>query len=253
MIRQVLKSLVLIMTFGTIVPMPTLSDVDDAALRRSMGFFPVAGWVMGLFLWSVMWIATHFMAPMASALIVLTAYVVLTGALHLDGLADAFDALGSRQSAQTALAIMKDSRIGAIGAIALVLVLLGKLVAFAQLTVAPIGVWVVVPVLARTAVVWLMVVVPAARPEGLGALYARKLSGWTVAGATAVCFLTAAILMPWSTALELILLGAVLTAVWARLTVKRLGGATGDTYGALLEMVEWAGFLAVTGGWAYGR
>jgi cobalamin synthase len=60
-------------------------------------------------------------------------------------------------------------------------------------------------------------------------------------------------LMPWYEALAVILLAAAVTMVWARLTRKRFGGSTGDTYGALLEMIEWAGFLVVTGGWAYAR
>jgi adenosylcobinamide-GDP ribazoletransferase len=253
MMRSLFKSVVLIMTLGTILPMPALADVDPTALRRSIGFFPAAGWVMGLFLWGAMWVATHFMSHAASALIVLTAYVVLTGALHLDGLADSFDALGSRKQSRAALAIMKDSHIGTMGAVAVILVLMGKLVAFSQLSASAIGVWVVVPVMARTAVVWLMTVNPAARSEGLGAIYARRLPAWTVAGATAVGCLTAAMLMPWYEALAVILLAAAVTMVWARLTRKRFGGSTGDTYGALLEMIEWAGFLVVTGGWAYAR
>ena len=251
--RTVVRSLVLVMAFGTIVPMPAITGVDDAALRRSMGFLPVAGWVLGLFLWGAMWVTAHLMPHGPAAVVVLAAYVLLTGALHLDGLADTFDALGSRKAAPGALAVMKDSRIGTMGAVAVMLVLMGKGVAFAHLSVTTLGVWVVVPVLARTTVVWSMMEVPAARPEGLGALYAGQLSKWTVAGATMVGLLTAAALLPWQRALLLLLLSAAVTAVWSLAIRRRFGGATGDTYGALLEMVEWAGFLAVTGGWGYGR
>ncbi|NMP23887.1 adenosylcobinamide-GDP ribazoletransferase [Sulfobacillus harzensis] len=251
--RSVFKSLVLVMAFGTIVPMPAVTGVDDAALRRSIGFFPAAGWVLGLFLWGAMWVTAHLMPHGPAAVVVLAAYVLLTGALHLDGLADTFDALGSRKSAPGALAVMKDSRIGTMGAVAVMLVLMGKVVAFAHLSATAMGVWVVVPVLARTSVVWLMMGTPAARPDGLGALYARQLSKWTVAGATGVGLLTAAALMPWHEALLVVLLAVASTVLWARLIRHRFGGSTGDTYGALLEIVEWVGFLAVTGGWGYGR
>ncbi len=251
--RSGLKSLVLVMAFGTIVPMPAVTGIDDAALRRSMGFFPVAGWILGLFLWGSMWAAAHLIPRFPAALVVLAAYVLVTGALHLDGLADTFDALGSRKSALDALVVMKDSRIGTMGAVAVMLVLMGKAIAFSRLSVAAMGVWVVVPVLARTSVVWLMMGAPAARPEGLGAVYARKLSKWTVAGATGVGLLTAAALMPWHEALLVVLLAVASTVLWALLIRRRFGGATGDTYGGLLEIVEWAGFLALTGGWGYGH
>lgn len=248
-----MKSLVLVIAFGTIVPMPPVRDIDDAALRRSMGFFPVVGGLLGLFAWGAMWGTEHLMPHGAAALVVLAAYVLLTGALHLDGLADTFDALGSRRSGRDALAVMKDSRIGTMGAVAVMLVLMGKAVAFAHLSTTDMGVWVVVPVLARTSVVWLMMGTPAARPDGLGALYARRLSNWTVAGATGVGLITAVLFMPWQDVLGMVLLAGAFTVLWARLIRNRFGGSTGDTYGALLEMVEWAGFLAVTGGWGYGR
>lgn len=243
----------LIMAFATIVPMPSMTGVDDTALRRSIGFFPVAGWVLGLFLWGAMWVTAHLMPRGPAAVVVLAAYVLLTGALHLDGLADTFDAIGSRKSAHDALTVMKDSRIGTMGAVAVMLVLIGKVIAFSHLSATSLGVWVVVPVLARTSVVWSMMGTPAARPEGLGALYAQHLSKWTVAGATGVSLITATLLMPWHEALGLMLLAVASTVVWTRVIRKRFGGSTGDTYGALLEIVEWVGFLAVTGGWGYGR
>lgn len=251
--RRVWKSLILVMTFGTIVPMPAVLGIDDAALRRSMAFFPVVGWVLGLFLWGAMRITTDFMPHGSAALVVLAAYVLLTGALHLDGLADTFDALGSYKSAPDALAVMKDSRIGTMGAVAVMLVLMGKVVAFTHLSVATMGVWVVVPVLARTSVIWLMMGIPAGRPDGLGALYARHLSKWTVVGATGTGLITAVLLMPWREALGMVLLAMLSTVLWAGILRKRFGGATGDTYGALLELIEWTGFLAATGGWGYGR
>jgi adenosylcobinamide-GDP ribazoletransferase len=139
------------------------------------------------------------------------------------------------------------------GVVAVVLVLMGKVIAFSRLSDATMAVWIVVPVLARTSVVWLMSGIPAARSEGLGTLYARQLSKWTVAGATAMGLLTAAVLMPWREALWLVVLAVASTVLWGLLIRKRFGGSTGDTYGALLEIVEWVGFLAVTRGWGYGR
>nr|WP_275107348.1 adenosylcobinamide-GDP ribazoletransferase [Sulfobacillus harzensis] len=251
--RKVLQSLALVVTFGTIVPMPVVGRVYYHALRRSMGFFPVVGWGLGLLLWGLMWAGKHFVAHFPAAVVTLALYVLMTGALHLDGLADTFDALGSRRSGPEALAVMKDSRIGTMGAVAVILVLMGKAIAFSHLPVYDFGVWVVVPVLARTSVVWLMMEVPAARPEGLGTLYAGQLSKWTLAGATVVGVLTTVGLLPWRQALELLILSTGVTLLWGLLICRRFGGATGDTYGALLEIVEWVGFLTLTGGWGFGR
>lgn len=253
MIRNGFKSLVLAVGFATIIPVPSLTTVDDAALRRSMGFFPLAGGLLGLGLWGAMWAGTHLMPRFPAALAVVALYGLVTGGLHLDGLADTFDAFGSRHPPARALAVMKDSRIGTMGAVAVILVLMGKVIAFSYMPRGGPSPWVVVPVLARTAVVWSMAWVPAARPEGLGALFARRLSRGTVVGATILGLVAAFALLTWQLALFLMLLSVGATALWVRLIRRRLGGATGDTYGALLELVEWAGFLALTGGWGYGH
>lgn len=233
--------------------MPSVGEVEPDALRRSMGLFPVSGLLLGFFLWGCAWAGTHLMPRLAAAIVVLAVYTVATGALHLDGLADTFDGIGSRKPADEALAIMKDSRIGTMGSAAILLVLMGKAAAFSRLPIDEVGVWVVVPVLARTAVVWSMMSAPAARPEGLGAFYARRLPPSAVIGATVVGIVAAAVLLPWQTALMLVVLASAITIFWSFWIRQRLGGSTGDTYGALVEMIEWAGFLALTGVLNYGR
>ncbi len=251
--RSGFKGFILALGFATIVPMPRLASVDQDALRRSMGFFPVAGLVLGLFLWALIWTGAQLVPRSVAALLALALYVLVTGALHLDGLADTFDALGSRKPPVKALEVMKDSRIGTMGAVAVILVLLGKALAFTRIPVNGPGPWMVVPVLARTSVVWSMKWAPAARPEGLGALYAGRLTPSTVVAATVVGVLAAATLLSWPHALLLVLLSLGMTLVWVLVVRRRFGGATGDTYGALLEVVEWVGFLSLTGGWGHGR
>lgn len=252
-VKDWVKSLVLAMEFGTILPMPHVDGVNPDRLSRSMGFFPVTGLVLGLILWGFMWIGTHFLIQDATAIFGLGLYVLATGALHLDGLSDTFDALGSRRPPQEALVVMKDSRIGTMGAVVLAVVLIGKAVAFAKMPVSGPGPWVVVPVLARTAVVWCMAWSSPARPDGLGALYTGRLSYGTLGGATGVSLVLAAWLLPWDQALTMVMVGVAVTVLWVFLTRRRFGGATGDTYGALLELVEWFGFLILAGGWGYGR
>src|SRR5262245_52238316 len=163
----------------------------------------------------------------------------LTGGLHLDGVADVFDALGGgRGQRDRMLAILRDSRIGAHGAAALVLVILAKVVAVAALVDHSSGdhAWwalYAAPVAARWAVVPLIVGFPYARPEGLGKPFHGHAGVAQLAGATAV----AAIALGWlggraiAPALAA-LLAALAIATWLH---RHLGGLTGDVYGAAIE------------------
>lgn len=256
--RDAYRQLVLAASFGTIVPLPAGSPdpASTDALRRSMGWLPVVGIGLGLGLFGAAWLSGHVLARLPAAVVVLALYTLATGALHLDGLADTWDALGSRKAAAAALNVMKDSRIGTMGTVAVLLVLLGKAASFAQLPLYSPAPWVVVPVLARTAVVWAMAWAPAARSEGLGALYAQQLPVGTVTLATVVGVGIAVCLLPLLWATGLVALFALVAWGWSGWMTRRFAGATGDTYGALLEIAEWIGFIAlagISGGWLYGR
>jgi adenosylcobinamide-GDP ribazoletransferase len=257
-VRDACRQLGLAASFATIVPMPMASSEPASAdaLRRSMGWLPVVGIGLGLGLFGAAWLSGHVLSRLTAAVVVLALYTLATGALHLDGLADTWDALGSRKSAAGALAIMKDSRIGTMGTVAVVLVLMGKAASFAQLPLDSPAPWVVVPVLARTAVVWAMAWAPAARANGLGTLYAHKLPPSTIALATVVGLGVAVVALPLPLALGLSAAFALVVWGWSSWMTRRFLGATGDTYGALLEIAEWLGFLALagtSGGWLYGH
>ena len=124
-------------------------------LRSSMGFFPLLGLVLGLAVWFSLEAISRVVPRVAAAIVVLALYTLATGALHVDGLADTFDALGSwKTSRQDSLAVMKDSRLGIVGAVALLLRLLGKAAAFSHIPLSHWGAWFAIPALSRLAVVW---------------------------------------------------------------------------------------------------
>ena len=174
----------------------------------------------------------------------------LTGGLHLDGLADTSEGLFSRADRQRALAIMRDSRLGALGVAALVSMLLLKLTLLASLSGAPryLGLM-VAPMTGRQAIVLAMAVFPPAQPgSGLGRAFARRLgSGPLIASVALWAALVAASVLavvffpgalearsPWplSRAVVAAVLGALAVAHGlAALISRRLGGLTGDTYG----------------------
>ncbi len=247
------RNLGLALSFGTIIPIPDRGPIDDEALLASVSFFPIVGLILGLALWGLNAAFSLVLPRQISAIMALALYTMATGGLHLDGLMDTFDAIGSRKPAREALLIMKDSRVGAMGALAASLLLIGKALAFSKLPLtANPGAWVAVPIIARLAVVWSMPLAPAAAETGLGVLYAQRISPKTLIVATVLGLLGVGLLLSTQAAIILSLLGLGLTLGWTRYIQRRFGGSTGDTYGALIEIVEWVGFLMLTGGWAHG-
>ncbi|MGY3644461.1 adenosylcobinamide-GDP ribazoletransferase [Pseudomonas sp. PK-RTE-24] len=208
---------------------------EPQQLGRSLLFYPLVGLLFGLILYALNLLLVG--APMLlHAALLLTVWVLLSGALHLDGLADSADAwLGGFGDRERTLTIMKDPRSGPIAVVTLVLVLLLKFAALLALieqghTLALI----IVPVLGRAALLGLFLTTPYVRAGGLGQALADHLprkAGWWVLGLSALgCVLIAGI-----SAVLISLVGFV----WLRrLMMRRLGGATGDTAGALLELLE---------------
>ena len=123
-----MKGLILLFKFMTRLPIPANPEFDSKELGKSMKFFPVVGIVIGFILYGVYLIGAKFiLSSYLLATIVVLAEVILTGGLHLDGLADTFDGIFSYRSKQKMLEIMKDSRLGTNGGIALVLYFILKI------------------------------------------------------------------------------------------------------------------------------
>ena len=230
--------------FLTTIPLPNLTNVSQEDIRGSSVFFPLVGVFLGILLWAMEMILRMVLPNLVSTSIALTLYTLLTGALHLDGLMDTADALGSRKPREQALEIMKDSRVGAMGVIAALLVYTGKLAALDSLPLSAFGVIVIPPVLSRFAMVLAMKMAPPARGnEGLAGLFAQKISLRTVWTATLVSIVFTFWFNPiWLG--TMMWLACVLVAVLATtFLTRRFGGMTGDTYGALNEIVEWTGWI----------
>ena len=211
---------------------------EPQELGRSLLFYPLVGLLFGVILWALN--LTLAGAPLLlHAALLLTVWVLLSGALHLDGLADSADAwLGGFGDRERTLTIMKDPRSGPIAVVTLVLVLLLKFAALLALIEQGHGLaLMIVPVLGRAALLGLFLTTPYVRSGGLGQALADHLprnQGWQVLGASAlVCVLVAG----FQAVIALVISLAVF--VWLRrVMMRRLGGTTGDTAGALLELLE---------------
>jgi len=207
-------------------------------LGRSLLFYPLVGLLFGLILWALN-IALAGAPLLLHAALLLTVWVLLSGALHLDGLADSADAwLGGFGDRERTLTIMKDPRSGPIAVVTLVLVLLLKFAALLALIEQQQGMaLIIVPLIGRAALLGLFLTTTYVRAGGLGQALADHLprkTGWQVlAVSAAVCVVIAG----FNAVVALLL--AVVVFIWLRhLMVRRLGGTTGDTAGALLELLE---------------
>lgn len=207
-------------------------------MGRSLLYYPLVGLLFGLLLW----LASHLLqgtpAPLHAALL-LTLWVLLSGALHLDGLADSADAwLGGFGDRERTLQIMKDPRSGPIAVVTLMLVLLLKFCALWVLLERGVGgLLLLAPVVGRAALLGLFLTTPYVRPGGLGAALAEHLPRRAGAAMLLGCAVLCAALGGWP-GLWVLLLAGVAFAWLRRLMCQRLGGTTGDTAGALLELLE---------------
>jgi adenosylcobinamide-GDP ribazoletransferase len=238
-----LRALLIAVAFLTRVPV-RVGDVNTGELGNASACFPLVGIALGAFAWGFHRLAYPHLGASATALCVIAALALISGGLHLDGLADWFDALGGgRGDRDRMLAIMRDPAIGAHGASALILVMVGKVLAVADLrpgsaAVALLG----APATARCLAVWLLYALPPARVDGLARVLADEVRKQHVAFASAWIAALGACFGP---RLAIGVLASVLVALpTAWLARARLGGVTGDVCGAIIETVELAFLLA---------
>lgn len=230
--------------FLTVLPVRISAPPDATTTGRSLLYYPLVGLVIGALLGGLAWLLGEAPALPAAALL-LAVWVAVTGALHLDGLADSADAwLGGLGDRERSLAIMKDPYCGPAGVVTLVLALLIKFAALAHLV--PNQNWeilVVTPVLGRTALVLLFLTTPYVRSHGLGSLLANHLPRRACIVMVIVTLVATSFITGWL-AMGLLLTMAGLFLMLRGLMLQRLGGTTGDTAGALVEITEATVLLA---------
>lgn len=237
-----MRPLWIALQFLTCIPVPRSAaghESDDEAHGQAVLFYPLVGLLLGGALAGLAWFLQGQSLPLQAALL-LALWVLLTGALHLDGLADSADGwMGGLGDRQRTLEIMKDSCSGAIAVVTVVLLLLLKFAALVTLLESqPLEYLLFVPLVARTAVIVLLLTTPYVRSDGIASRWVGaipELPAWLVVLVATLSVL----LLSWQgvVALWVALLGLLLLR-W--LMVRRLGGMTGDTAGAMIELLELA-------------
>jgi adenosylcobinamide-GDP ribazoletransferase len=247
-LRTVPGDLLAAMRFLTRIPLPDTA-YDPSALARSVIFFPLVGLLVGGLAALVARVLMGHLAQPVVALVVVLSMVLLTGGLHEDGLADAADGFGGGWTRERILLIMRDSRIGSYGALALIfsvgmrVFLLGTMapgrVAGALLAAGVLSRWTALPLSA-----WLS---PArAAGDGQGVQLAGKTSWMTVVAGSVVAFGIVALVLRERSWLPIV---SVVTIAWVTGAFYRtkIGGMTGDCFGATSQLAEVA--MYVCGAW----
>ncbi|MCV4261662.1 adenosylcobinamide-GDP ribazoletransferase [Pseudomonas capsici] len=214
-------------------------------LGRSLLFYPLVGVLFGVLLMALNLVLEGAPAMLHAALL-LTAWVLLSGGLHLDGLADSADAwLGGFGDRERTLSIMKDPRSGPIAVVTLMLVLLLKFTAILALIESHNSIALLLaPLIGRSALLGLFLCTPYVRAGGLGQALADHLPRRTGQRVLLISAGTCVLLGGWAGLIALV--AATAGFFWLRqLMLRRLGGTTGDTAGALLELLEVLVLLAV--------
>lgn len=226
-----LRGLRLATQFLTRVPMPAVENVSAEEFSRSSAWFPFVGLALGVVVSLVLWVGSYRSAALGAALGLL-AWVWMTGALHLDGLADLSDALAAaHRDSQRFFAVLADPHLGAFGAVSIVLVLILKVTGLAQLCGATLLALPLIPAWARLGPLawsrWLKPLKP-----GQGERFAWHLHlGW-------IAFWVVALLVASVAVAPILCAAPLVIAAWGGWLKWRLGGTTGDCLGAGVEITE---------------
>ena len=243
--------------FFTRLPIPAWVGFDAAWLQQASRYFPAVGWVVGAVTACVYSLALLVWPAAVAVLLSMIAGILLTGAFHEDGFADVCDGFGGGLNAQRVLDIMRDSRVGAYGAMGAALMLLCKFVLLVSLpTVLVVPALLLAHPLSRLLSCSLIFCLEYARLEGKAKPLAQHMSSNEFGIACLSVLLPLSLILLWqpllltrlAPALFLMLLATVFLA---RLFVKKIGGYTGDCLGAVQQLSEVACYLGLLAHWAH--
>jgi adenosylcobinamide-GDP ribazoletransferase len=241
---QGMKYLRIAFNLLTILPVHAPKDWLPGDSGRAAGWYPFVGLVLGLLVAVANRLSGLAFPPLVTAALAITLWVVLTGGLHLDGLADCCDGLLYPGSPERRLEIMKDPNLGAFGGIGLALVILLKFVALASLPPERLALAILLAASLGRWAVLLAGFQPLARPGGMGADFSAGLRKSALAwGAIIPLGLLSALTLRGLLAAALALLTTFGLLLFAR---SRIGGVTGDVFGLIIEAVETTTLLILT-------
>jgi adenosylcobinamide-GDP ribazoletransferase len=224
--------------FLTSLPVSLKCELSPQQLGRATAFFPLVGLGIGGILAGLNWLLNWILPASVVNVLLIVALVIVTGAMHLDGLSDTCDGIAGHKTVAERWKVMHDSRVGAFGVIGLVLTLLAQYVLLNNVPPDRMtAVLLFMPVVSRWAMVYAIFAYPYARPTGLGKAF-KEVTGWRqLTTATIITLGVAGALYPLFYVSGFLLIGGILiiSTGLASYLKRKFAGLTGDTYGAINE------------------
>ncbi|MFZ5352724.1 MAG: adenosylcobinamide-GDP ribazoletransferase [Bacillota bacterium] len=247
-----MKVFILALQFLTRIPLDFKLKTDETDFAKGVVYFPVAGLIIGGFNLLVYYFTGYLLEGIFPIVCYVFANIAITGGLHLDGLADTCDGIFSSRSRERMLEIMKDSRIGTNGTIAVVIDLLLRVAILYNVTrEAAFYAIILAPVISRTMLVIVMKLSRYARANGMGGLFLeRQTFARTAVGS--ILGLIIALLIDIRIGLLSFILAVITVLVFRRYIYGKIDGMTGDTIGAANEVVELVVMAFTIIVWRYG-
>jgi len=237
------------MQFLTIIPLPCDTRCQKEDLGRATARFPLVGLTIGGLLVGLNFLVAPWLNRSLTAALLITVLAAVTGALHLDGLADVCDGLAARGSRERFLAVMKDSHVGAVGAVGIAL---GLLLKWQALLAVPVGItWqalLLFPILGRCAQLLALGGAQHARQDGLGAVIIQGMKTHHLITGLCLTVIACLALLPLKGMIALAAVFAV-TLIIKGYFQNRLGGLTGDIVGCINEIAEIVALIVLSGGY----
>jgi len=235
-----LRGLATAFMFLTRIPMPRLENFSAADSGKALPLFPLVGLVIGLVMAALGYLLSGLLPAGVIAALLLIVWVFITGGLHLDGLGDSADGwLGGTADRERTLQIMKDPRCGSAAVMTVGCLLIGKFAALQSLI--ELQLWpalIAAPLLGRCVALLLFLTTPYVSKQGLAQDFLDHANQRIVIGAIVLSALASIALLGWPLALITLAANALLLFGLRQLMMNRLGGNTGDTAGASLEIIE---------------
>ena len=233
-----MKYFLIALQFLTIIPLRKSIKIEEKDLSNSLIFFPIIGLIIGIFLILINYLISSFLSPLVVNTLIIIIWIGMSGALHLDGFCDTIDGLYGGQTKEERLKIMKDSSIGAKGAIALICLLILKLSLLMEISPQyKYQALLFTPMIGRWGMVMGIFLVPYAREEGMAKSFIKYKDTKQLFWASLITLTTGLFLFKF---ISLGIIGLDLGIIFiSTLYLKRkIGGITGDTLGGLNEIIE---------------
>lgn len=234
-----MKSFILTLQFLTRIPINISVDVKEEDFIKGVMFFPIVGLIVGIINIIIYRLCSLIMPPQAAIVGTVLSNILITGALHIDGLADTCDGIFSSRSRERMLEIMKDSRIGTNGAVAVFFDLALRIVLLLSINETHIiKTLIISPILSRTIMVVLMHYSVYARTEGgLGNIFIGKIGLKDTISTVIIAAIISSTLFGYKAILVMVL-NLIIMIIYKSYIFKKIGGMTGDTLGAGNEISE---------------